>query len=133
MNGPLQRKACGKLDWLVVRDFQLIETAEFWREARNRRGESPETSAPRSSSSRPPRTPKRTAAFTNTQRLLQWHHKAVEPPGDCRSELDFIFELGRRLKRLYVGSTDPKDRPIQDLTWDYPTKGAPKNPTPKPC
>ena len=29
------------------------------------------------------------AAFTNTQRLLQWHDKAVEPPGDCRSELWF--------------------------------------------
>ena len=23
-------------------------------------------------------------SFTNTQRLLQWHHKAVEPKGDCR-------------------------------------------------
>ena len=20
--------------------------------------------------------------FTNTQRLLQWHHKAIDPPGD---------------------------------------------------
>ena len=27
--------------------------------------------------------------FTNTQRLLQWHSKAVEPPGDCRSDLWF--------------------------------------------
>ena len=25
-------------------------------------------------------------SFTNTQRLLQWHAKAVEPPGDCRSD-----------------------------------------------
>ena len=30
-------------------------------------------------------------SFTNTQRLLQWHHKAIEPPGDCRSELGFIL------------------------------------------
>ena len=29
--------------------------------------------------------------FTNTQRLLQWHHKAVEPPGDARSELWFML------------------------------------------
>ena len=29
--------------------------------------------------------------FTNTHRLLQWHDKVVEPPGDSRSELWFIF------------------------------------------
>jgi formate dehydrogenase major subunit len=62
-------------------------------------------------------------SFTNTQRLLQWHHKAVEPPGDARSELDFMFKLGRRLKALYAASADPKDRPIRDMTWDYPTVG----------
>ena len=25
-------------------------------------------------------------SFTNTQRLLQWREKAVDPPGDARSE-----------------------------------------------
>jgi formate dehydrogenase major subunit len=62
--------------------------------------------------------------FTNTQRLLQWHHKAIEPPGECRSELDFIFKLGRRLKRLYADSGEQKDRPINDLTWDYTVQDA---------
>ena len=33
VNGPLQRKGLRALDWLVVRDFQLTETAEFWRDA----------------------------------------------------------------------------------------------------
>ena len=36
--------------------------------------------------------------FTNTQRLLQWREKAVDPPGDARSETWFIYHLGRRLK-----------------------------------
>ena len=48
--------------------------------------------------------------FTNTQRLLQWHHKAVEPPGDCRSDLWFYYELGRRIKARLAGSTEPRDR-----------------------
>jgi hypothetical protein len=56
---------------------------------------------------------------SNTQRLLQWHHKAVAPPGDCRSDLWFYYELGRRIKDRLAGSTDPRDRPLQDLTWDY--------------
>jgi formate dehydrogenase major subunit len=61
--------------------------------------------------------------FTNTQRLVQQHHKAVDPPGDSRSETHFMFHLGRRLKELYAASTDPRDRPIQDLVLDYPTDG----------
>ena len=41
-------------------------------------------------------------SFTNTQRLLQWHHKAAEPPGDCRSDIWFTYQLGKRLKKLYA-------------------------------
>ncbi len=33
--------------------------------------------------------------FTNTQRLLQWREKAVDPPGDARSENWFMYHLGR--------------------------------------
>ena len=66
--------------------------------------------------------------FTNTQRLLQWHFKAVEPPEDCRSDLWFTHQLGKRVRRLLADSTDPKDRPIQALTWDYPTQGPQDDP-----
>jgi formate dehydrogenase major subunit len=120
MNGGFQRTAMRKLEWLVVRDFQLTETAEFWKNS----------AEVESGDVRPEEIPtevfffpaaahtEKDGTFTNTQRLLQWHHKAVEPPGDCRSELDFIHDLGKRLKALYRDSTDPKDRPIQHLKWD---------------
>ena len=68
-------------------------------------------------------------SFTNTQRLLQWHHKATEPPGDCRSELNFIFHLGRRLKDRYRNSILARDRGIQALTWDYKTEGPTEEPS----
>src|SRR5262249_9585505 len=58
--------------------------------------------------------------FTNTQRLLQWHHKAVAPPGDARSELWFTYHLGRRLKQRYAATTGERDLAIRALTWDYP-------------
>ena len=43
--------------------------------------------------------------MTNTSRLVQWHDKVCDPPGDSRSDLWFIYHLGRRLKELYAGST----------------------------
>ncbi len=33
--------------------------------------------------------------------MLQWHDKAVEPPGDARSDAWFVYHLGRRIKELY--------------------------------
>ena len=128
MHGALHRKGLRNLEWLVVRDFAPTETAEFWLTAPEiDRGEvRPEDIATEVFFFPAAAHTEKDGAFTNTQRLLQWHHKAIAPPGDARSELDFIHELGHRLKKLYSGSTDPKDRPIQHLTWEYETEG-PRN------
>ena len=61
--------------------------------------------------------------MTNTSRLVQWHDKVCDPPGDSRSDLWFIYHLGRRLKQLYADSTEPRDAAIQALTLDYPVSG----------
>jgi formate dehydrogenase major subunit len=129
-SGTLQRKGLAKLDWLVVRDPVLIETAEFWQrspelESGELRPEDIQTEVfffPAATHT------EKEGTFTNTQRLLQWREKAVEPPGDARSELHFIYHLGRRLQELYAGSTEEKDRPIQHLRWDYPTSGPHQEP-----
>ena len=63
--------------------------------------------------------PEMDGSFTNTQRLVQWHDKAVDPPGDARSDIWFTYHLGRRLKELYADSKEKRDRPIQALVWDY--------------
>ncbi len=47
-------------------------------------------------------------SFTNTQRLLQWHAKALDPPGDARSDLSFIYHLGKRIRAQLAGSDDPR-------------------------
>ena len=125
MNGALQRKGMRELDWMVVRDFHLIETAEFWRsapeiESGDVKPEDIKTEVfffPAASHT------EKDGTFTNTQRLLQWHHKAVEPKGDARSELHFMYHLGLRLKALYKSSRKKRDRAIKHLTWDYPTEG----------
>lgn len=130
MHGAFQRKGLRQLDWLVVRDFSLIETAEFWRSGPEfERGEvRPEEIATEVFFFPCAAHTEKEGSFTNTQRLLQWHEKAVDPPGDSRSELHFMFHLGRRLKDLYAGSTEEKDRPLLDLTWDYPVHGKHEEP-----
>jgi formate dehydrogenase major subunit len=132
MNGALQREGLRNLDWLVVRDFQLIETADFWRDAPEiERGDVRPEDIKTEVFFFPAATHvEKDGTFTNTQRLLQWHHKAIEPKGDSRSELDFAFKLGQRLKQLYRSEFDnPRNWPIRDMTWDYPTQGSTEEPS----
>lgn len=124
-NAKLQRLGMANLDWLVVRDFSLIESATWWQD-----GPEIETGELRTEDIRTEvfflpaaAHTEKDGSFTNTQRLLQWHHQAVEPPGEARSDLWFTFHLGRLIRRRLAGSTDPMDRPVLDLTWDYPTRG----------
>jgi formate dehydrogenase major subunit len=124
-NGRLVRKALRSLDWLVVRDFVEVETASFWHDAPEI--ESGEV-APQEVATEVFFLPGAThvekkGCFTNTQRLLQWREQAVEPREDCRSELWFMYHLGRIVRRKLAGSALERDRPVLDLTWDYPTEG----------
>jgi formate dehydrogenase major subunit len=117
-NAHLNREGLRHLDWLVVRDFFLLESATFWKEG----PDNPDLSKigtevfflPAAVGAEKPGT------LTNTQRLLQWHDKAVDPPGDCRSDLWFIWNLGRRLKDIYGDSTAERDQGLLNMTWDYP-------------
>lgn len=124
-NSRLIRKALGKLDWLVVREIFENESASFWYASPEAQaGEIPPQSIPTEIFLLPAALPgEKEGTFTNTHRLVQWHDKVVEPPGDARSELWFFYHLGRRLKELYADSADPKDAAIQALTWAYPTEG----------
>jgi formate dehydrogenase major subunit len=129
-NSSLQRKALANLDWLVVRDVVEIETAAFWYDSPEiETGETrPEEIGTEVFFMPAAAYTEKDGTFTNTQRLLQWRFKAVEPPQDCRSDLWFTHQLGRRVREKLSGSTDPKDRPILDLTWDYPTQGPQQEP-----
>src|SRR5205085_4793102 len=107
------------------RDLVEIESAEFWR-----RSPEIETGELRTVDIRTEvfllpaaAHTEKDGSFTNTQRLLQWHHQAVEPPGDCRSDLWFTYHLGRIIREKLAASTDARDRPVLDLTWSYPTHG----------
>ncbi|HEX9118049.1 MAG TPA: molybdopterin-dependent oxidoreductase, partial [Anaerolineae bacterium] len=120
-NARFQRKALAKLDWLVVRDLYETETAAFWRN-------SPEVQVgeikPAEIKTEIFFLPAAAVAemegtFTNTQRLIQAHDKAVDPPDDARSDSWFTYRLGKRLQELYRDSTVDHDWPVKNLLWDY--------------
>jgi formate dehydrogenase major subunit len=124
-NTSMQRLGMSKLDWLVVRDFSLIESATWWKD-----GPEIETGEMRSEEIATEvfflpaaAHTEKDGTFTNTQRMVQWHHKAQEPQDDQRSDLWFTYHLGRLLRERLAESGLERDRPLLDLTWEYPTEG----------
>ena len=142
-NGRMQRMGMAKLDWLVVRDFSLIESATWWKDGPEiETGEMSTEDIGTEVFFLPAAAhTEKSGSFTNTQRMLQWHHEAVEPAGDARSDLWFTYHLGRKIRERLAGETgkdagtgmdagtgggrgtDEMNRPVLDLTWDYPLRG----------
>ncbi len=121
-NSRFQRTSLSKLKWLVVRDMVEIEGATFWCdspeiERGELKAEDIETEIflfPAAGHA------EKEGAFTQTQRMLQWREKAVDPPGDARSEGWFMHQLALRLIAKAKQSSDPQDEPLRALDWWYP-------------
>ncbi len=137
-NGKLQRLGMAKLaKRLVVRDFSLIESATFWKdgpeidsgELRTQDIGTEVFFMPAAAHT------EKNGSFTNTQRMLQWHAtRRWVSYWDARSELWFAYHLGQ-LIRSRLASTRSRctvhemDRPVLDLTWDYPVSGPAAEPS----
>ncbi|WP_334118432.1 formate dehydrogenase subunit alpha [Limnobacter sp.] len=74
------RKALAALDFLVVQDIFLTETATF-----------ADVVLPASA------FPEKTGTFTNTDRLVQLGQQAIDPPGQARQDLWIIQSIARGL------------------------------------
>jgi len=121
LNAKLERAAMRKLEWLVVKDNWEQETATYWKNAPEvKSGEvKPEDIKTEVFFFPAAQVAETDGTFTNTQRMLQAHFKAAEPPGDCRTDVWFTYQLGKRLKKLYADSQAPRDQGFKNLTFDY--------------
>jgi formate dehydrogenase major subunit len=129
-NGRFQRKSLANLKWLVVRDMVETETASWWYAGPEvERGElDPEKIQTEIFLFPAAGHGEKDGTFTNTQRLIQFHQKAVEPPGDARSETWFTYHLGRRLKEKAARERIQRNEALNSLTWDYPVEGSIREP-----
>jgi formate dehydrogenase major subunit len=125
LNAGFERAALGKLQWLVVKDNWLQETATFWKNAPEvKSGEvKPEDIQTEVFFFPSAQVAEYEGSFTNTFRMLQWHFKATDPPGDCRDDLWFTYQLGMRLKKRYATSSEPRDQGFKHLVWNYESDG----------
>lgn len=112
------RDAIRKLKWLVVCDLFESETASVWYA---------DPTAPDAVKNcetevflLPGCTSLESAgSVTNTERLMQWHERCKEAPGEARAAGWWIYQLGRRLKVMAEASGLERDAGLRALTWNY--------------
>ncbi|MFO7895071.1 MAG: formate dehydrogenase subunit alpha [Longimicrobiales bacterium] len=103
------REALSVMDWLVVQEIFLTETASY-----------ADVILPASA------FPEKTGTFTNSDRRVQLGRQVLDPPGDARQDLWITQELGRRLGMdwAYDGPADVFEEIRQctasmaGITWD---------------
>jgi len=114
-NAELVKASLERLEWFVNIDSYDNETVSFWR----REGANPSEIATEVFFLPAATVLEKDGTMTQTSRLLQAHDKAVEPAGESKSDAWYLNWFATRLKALYANSTDAKDRPILDMTWNY--------------
>src|SRR5437773_177196 len=118
MNAP---SALRPLDWLVVKDNWLTETATHWYLGPEVKSGEVKIEDIKTEIFFFPSTQiaEYDGSFTNTQRMLQWHSFAAKAPGDCRTDSWFYHNLAKRLKKAYAGSKLPRDQGWNNVSWDF--------------
>ena len=117
-----------KLKYLVIIDPLATETSEFWRNA----GEYNDVDPAKIQTEvfRLPATcfAEETGSFTNSGRVISWKQRAVEPPGEAKSDSAIMAALFQRLRDAYLHEGGAFPEPIVKLHWPYRD---PENPSPE--
>jgi formate dehydrogenase major subunit len=118
MGGPNSLKAregLGKLRWLVTLDLWETETSIFWK----RPGVNPQDIHTEVFMLPAAASMEKEGSISNSGRWAQWRYKAVEPPGEAKSDLWVLDQFHRRIKALYEKEGGAFPDPIVHLAWDY--------------
>jgi formate dehydrogenase-N alpha subunit len=124
---PKALAGLAKLKYLVVIDPLETETARFW----ENHGEFNKID-PKSVQTEVIQLPATAFAedegtFTNSSRVIQWHWKAADGPGESKSDIEIMAGLFLRLRALYAKGGGAFPDPIVNTTWAYSN---PANPAP---
>ncbi|MGF6935306.1 formate dehydrogenase major subunit [Paraburkholderia sp. UCT70] len=117
--------AFSKLKWLVIMDPLATETSEFWRN----HGEFNDVDASKIQTEvfRLPTScfAEENGSLVNSGRVLQWHWRGAEPPGEAKTDLEIMGSLFVRIRRLYKDQGGKFPDPVVNLSWPYATPSAP--------
>jgi len=109
------KKALENLDWMVGVDLFETETVSFWK----RPGVNPADIKTEVFLLPTAFSYEKEGTVANSSRWIQWRWKAVDPPGEAKSDLWIADRIMKAIKKEYQSGGKFPD-PILNMTWDYP-------------
>lgn len=118
-NAKHVRNSMAKLDWLVVADWFETETALFWK-APDMKAADVKTEVYFLPAAL---IYEKIGSINNSGRWVQWRQKAVEPPGECKSDFEMMMLIWHRLVELYRTEGGAYPEPIMKANMEYRIDG----------
>ncbi|HBI83246.1 MAG TPA: formate dehydrogenase-N subunit alpha [Alcaligenaceae bacterium] len=114
--------ALSKLKYLVVIDPLATETGEFWKNYGDYNNV--DSASIQTEVFRLPATcfAEQDGSFTNSGRVIQWHWKGADGPGESKGDQEIIGTLFSKLRDMYAAEGGAFPDPILNLTWNYTNK-----------
>ncbi len=120
--GPNSKKwiaALSKLKWLVLVENVETETASFWK--------APKDYDPPEASKIPTEVfllpaadfAEKDGSFTNSARWIQWKWKALDPPGQAKSDQEIVARIFLAVRDLYKKEGGALPEALTNLSWSY--------------
>ena len=117
--------ALSKLKFLVVGDNYQIETATFWKAPKQYGG--PDTSQIQTEVFQLPCSgfAETDGSFTNSARWMQWKWKALDPPGQAKTDQEALARIFLAVRELYRKEGGALPEAVLNVTWNYPNPVSP--------
>jgi len=120
--GPNSSKminALSKLKWMVVGENYEIETATFWKAPKQYGG--PDSSQIQTEVFQLPCSGfvEKDGTFTNSARWLQWKWKAIDPPGQAKTDQEILSRIYLAVRDLYKKEGGALPEQVLNVSWNY--------------
>ena len=120
--GPNSSKminALSKLKWMVVGENYEIETATFWKAPKQYGG--PDSSQIQTEVFQLPCSgfAEKDGSFINSARWIQWKWKAIDPPGQAKTDQEILSRILLAVRELYKKDGGALPEQVLNVTWNY--------------
>ncbi len=126
--GPNVKKMIGahsKLKWLVVVENHEVETSTFWT-APKEYGTPAASAIPTEVYLLPASNfAEKDGSFTNSARWIQWKWKALDPPGQAKTDQEILARIFLAVRELYRKEGGACPEQVASVSWAYSNPVAP--------
>jgi formate dehydrogenase major subunit len=118
-NSPKMVAALSKLQWLVMVENVETESAIFWKAPKEYGGAEPSKIQTEVFLLPAAGFAEKDGTFTNSARWIQWKWKAIDPPGQAKTDQEIIARIFLAVRDLYQREKGQLPEQVLNVSWSY--------------